>query len=732
MKKSNPSENIKTNFLISIIVPCFNEAGNIPELHKRLVKVIKGIKKPCQIIYVDDSSTDDTPQILSELKKKNKFVIVKRHSCNKGLAESWITGANAAQGDYSVIIDADLQYQPEDIFRLYKSLMSTNVDIVQGSRSTIGRSIDLRFIYSISLNYILNLIFSMRLKDNKSGFIICKKDTLVNLLTTRFSYKYFQTFLMVAAKHKGYSYSDIEVIFLDRLVGKSFIKFIPVKLFLHLVKDFFYAFYEFRISSKKTSVLSRYIKKQINILEENESFFRGLHKIIYFYTMPLHAWVIGKDVRTYYKELKTTQWLSKKDIKLIQEEKLRNLLNHAYHHVQYYRNLFDENNIDVSKIKSLNDLEKIPFITKKIIENNLYSGLLSDNHNKKNILKIVTSGSTGKPFVMYADKYQLEMRWASTLRSMEWTGYKFGDKCARLWHQTIGMKPLQIVREYLDAFISRRIFIPAYSFDDKNIHKYMKKLQKYNPVLIDGYAESFNFLAQYINNNNNFKINPKAIISSAQILPDQSRAIIESKLNTKVYDKYGSREFSGIAYESCESNIHLVVAENYIVEIIKNNKSAKAGEIGEIVITDLNNYCMPLIRYKIGDLAVKIADEYTSPCGRGLPAIGRIEGRVQAIIFCGNGKYLPGTFFAHFFKEYSHVIQQYKVVQTIKSQIELFIVKGPRFTSESMKNIINDLMRFMGEETKMNIKYVDKIPMVRTGKQQGTVSKLEINFQDLL
>jgi len=257
-------------------------------------------------------------------------------------------------------------------------------------------------------------------------------------------------------------------------------------------------------------------------------------------------------------------------------------------------------------------------------------------------------------------------------------------------------------------------------------------LQKYNPVLIDGYAESFNFLAQYINNNNNFKINPKAIISSAQILPDQSRAIIESKLNTKVYDKYGSREFSGIAYESCESNIHLVVAENYIVEIIKNNKSAKAGEIGEIVITDLNNYCMPLIRYKIGDLAVKIADEYTSPCGRGLPAIGRIEGRVQAIIFCGNGKYLPGTFFAHFFKEYSHVIQQYKVVQTIKSQIELFIVKGPRFTSESMKNIINDLMRFMGEETKMNIKYVDKIPMVRTGKQQGTVSKLEINFQDLL
>jgi phenylacetate-CoA ligase len=184
----------------------------------------------------------------------------------------------------------------------------------------------------------------------------------------------------------------------------------------------------------------------------------------YFYTMPLHAWMISRNTRNYFNELQYSQWMSRNEILKMQLLKLRKLLNHCYYHVPYYRKVFDELKLSPNDIKSHADLLKLPFLTKETITDNLYSGILSDNHNKREMLKIVTSGSTGIPFTCYADKYQLEMRWAATLRSMEWTEYTFGDKCARLWHQTIGMSLSQKIRETIDAFLSRRIFIPAYYF----------------------------------------------------------------------------------------------------------------------------------------------------------------------------------------------------------------------------------------------------------------------------
>jgi phenylacetate-CoA ligase len=309
--------------------------------------------------------------------------------------------------------------------------------------------------------------------------------------------------------------------------------------------------------------------------------------------MPLHAWLISKNVKQYYYELSKTQWLPREKILELQLKKLKLLLEHAYLNVPYYREVFASLNLTPSDIRSLDDLQMLPLLSKDIISKNLYFEMLSRNHDKKAMLKIVTSGSTGTPFTCYADKFQLEMRWAATLRSMEWTGYVFGDKCVRLWHQTIGMSPIQVFREKFDAILSRRKFIPAFSISNTKIHAYMKKIEKYKPVLIDGYAESLNFLANYMRVNGGLKIKPKAVLSSAQILPDQSRKAIEEFFYTSVFDKYGSREFSGIAYESPSKDGHLIVAENYIVELITNNRKSKPGEIGEVVITDLNNYSMP-------------------------------------------------------------------------------------------------------------------------------------------
>ncbi len=718
---------------LSVIAPCYNEEGNLRELVNRLRNAFRKKDIAGEIILVDDGSTDGTAALVDRFSQEDPNIIAVHHGRNLGIVAGWSSGLQAARGDLVCLIDADLQNLPEDVCRLFRELRLSGADIVQGYRSSVGRIRDSRYRLSKTLNFILNTCFGMRLRDNKSGFIICRRDVLADVLRHRFRYFYFQSLIMVAAQSKGYTIREVETLFESRLVGKSFISRFPVLLIYRVLTDIVKAIFEYRLSDQPATVLSEYLRKLPSLDPANETLtgWRRASFNLYIWTMPLHAWMISRNVRTYYEQLKRSQWLTPAQIREIQELKLRELIHQAYYHVGYYRDIFDRLGLRPADIRTVDDLGKLPLLDKKTVRAALYFDLLSDNHDKRRMLKITTSGSTGEPFVCYADKNQLEMRWAATLRSMEWTGYRFGDRQARLWHQTIGMTYKQVVREWMDAWLSRRFFIPAYEMSDRNLPKSIAKLKKFKPVLIDGYAESFNFLAHYIKEHGLEGVRPKGIISSAQVLPEQSRAVIESAFGCGVFDKYGSREFSGIAYESDGHDGHLVVAENYIVEILKDGCPARPGELGEVVITDLHNRCMPLIRYRVGDLAIAVDSSTASSCGRGLPRIGRIEGRAQAIIIGANGNYLPGTFFMHYFKDYDYVVRQFQIVQHRLAHLTLKVVKADRFNDQLFAEIVAGLRKFVGQKMEIEIEFVDSIPLVRTGKHQATISLLDLDFQKL-
>ena len=716
---------------LTVVAPCYNEAANIPELVQRLLAVFEKEDIQGQIVLVNDGSWDETGRVIERMAAEHPEVSACHHPVNRGIEGGWKTGVAHADGKFVCFIDSDLQNLPEDVGRLYREIQFSNADIVQGHRSSIGRLKDSRYLLSKGLNVALNLMFGMHARDNKSGFVLARKETLEDILEHRFDYFYYQTFITVAAHTKGYSIREVETLFESRLLGKSFIPKIPFMLLMKCVMDLVKGFIEFRLFPKKETILSRYLEQHPP--RRTAAPLDGWRRMLFdlfFATMPLHKWMITRKAKTYYSELKRSQWLTPEEVKELQELKLRRMVRHAATHVRYYRELFEKHKINPESIKTLEDLRKLPMLSKEDVRANLYFDLLSDNHVKKNILKICTSGSTGEPFVCFADKDQLEIRWASTLRSMEWTGYTWGDKQTRLWHQTLGMNSVQIFREWMDAVMSRRIFIPAYEMRDDNLKEIIDRINEYQPDLIDGYAESFNLLAQYIKTHNPKMCKPKGIISSAQALPKQSREIIEAAFGCPVYDKYGSREFSGIAYQCSEHDGHHVIAESYIVEILKEGRPAKPGEIGEVVITDLNNFSMPFIRYRIGDLAVAMDNTKTCACGRGLPRIGDIQGRTQAIIIGSEGRYIPGTFFAHFFKDHDHLIRQYQIVQEKMNEVTLKIVKASRFEEQAFEALVKDLQKYIGEGTKMNVEMVDHIPLVRTGKHQGSISKLKIDFQN--
>jgi phenylacetate-coenzyme A ligase PaaK-like adenylate-forming protein len=715
---------------VSVVAPCLNEAPNLTELVARLDRIFQRKGIAGEVVLVDDGSADDTAAVLERLAREYPCLTTVRHPVNRGIEAAWRSGVRAASGAYVCLIDADLQNQPEDVHRLLREIRLSGVDLVQGYRSSIGRIRGLRYVLSRGLNWILNSAFKMRQRDSKSGFVIARREVLEDVLHHRYRYRYYQSFITVAAACKGYTLREIETLFEERLLGRSFLPSLPVVVVFWCLVDVAKAWVEFRLSPKREGELADFLRDHPPARRDPP--LRGWRAALFrlfFLTMPLHKWMISRQARHYYEELKQSQWLTPAEIRALQERKLRRLVSQAYHHVGYWRERMDALGLSPSDVQTLDDLHKLPFLTKDDVRVHLYFDLLSDNHDKRRIQKISTSGSTGEPFVCYADVHQLEIRWAATQRSLEWTGYHFGDRTARLWHQTLGLSRTQILRERLDAWFNRRLFVPAFEMTDDNISRSVDALKRHRPVLIDGYAESFNFLAYYIRNHGLEGLRPRGIISSAQALPDASRETIERTFGCGVFDKYGSREFSGIAYECERHDGHHVVAESYVVEILKDGRPARPGELGEVVITDLNNLCMPLIRYRVGDLAVAMDATVVCGCGRGLSRIGRIEGRVQAIIVGENGAYLPGTFFAHLFKDYEHIIRQYQVVQERRGAIRLRIIKGLRFDEGSFDELLAVLRRYLGQGMTIDVEFTDRIPMVRTGKHQGAISHLGLDLQ---
>lgn len=716
---------------LSVIVPCLNEELNIPELSERILRVFEAGAIRGELIIVNDGSTDGTAEVIRLLSLAHPGVVVGcNHPQNRGIAAGWRTGAAVARGKLVAIIDADLQYQPEDLLRLRRELYEHSVDVVQGFRSAVGRRKDRRYTLSRGFNHFLNATFGMSLQDNKSGFVMCAREVFQDLLTYKGSYFYWQSFVMVAAHVKGYSYKEIETLFEQRRQGVSFLEKTAQIAAAKSIFDLGKAAWEYRVSQPPADIATQFLRRNpVADRSPERDPLTTMRWRAYLAAFNQTHWMITRDVEHYYETLRKTQWLSAQSTRELQDEKLRRLLRHCYRNVPHYRSAMQALKLRPEDIRGQEDLHKLPLLTKDDVRRHLYFDIMSENHDKAQVLKITTSGSTGEPFVCYADRAQLEFRWAATLRAQEWTGYRFGDPSVRLWRQTLGLSRTQAARERLDAVLSNRSLVPVFELSEKSLAATVQTIADASPVLMEGYAEALDLFAGYLKSSGTTSVRPRALMSSAQTLPAASRKLIEEAFGCKVFDRYASREFSGIAHECEAHDGHHVVAEGYIVEILRDGKPALPGEVGEVVITDLNNYCMPFLRYRIGDLAVAMAPDAACSCGRGSARIGAIQGRVQSIIQGTDGRYLPGTFFAHFLKEYDYAFKRFQVVQEERDAMTFRVVKGGRFSQAVLDEVLATFRQYLGEAMRIDVEFVDESALTGAGQHLASVSRLAVDFQ---
>jgi len=431
----------------------------------------------------------------------------------------------------------------------------------------------------------------------------------------------------------------------------------------------------------------------------------------------------NENVYAHLRMLRKTQWWTYSRLEQLQQKKLRALLKHAYENVPYYHKVFRELGLKPEDIKTANDLIKLPFLTKENVQNNI-DKLVAKNYNKQKLIPYSTGGSTGEPMNFFVDKTVLSWNAAAAYREWSWAGYNIGDKIAYLWGAPQDLSRNAELKARLVNLMHRRIMLDAYIMTEKILDEYVRKLEKFKPKVINAYASAVYLMAQYMEKKGIDDIRPKAILTSCEMLFDYQREVIERAFDCEVFDYYSGRDTTLQAGECPEHSGYHLAIETGVVEFIKGDEHVAPGELGKIGITDLCNYAMPFIRYEIGDLGVP-SDNVCS-CGRGLPLMEKIVGRITDTITTKEGKHIHGGFFTQLFFD-TKGIKQFQFIQKTRDSAILKIVKGENYSQAEVDTIIEKIYDQCWD-MKIDVEFVESIPPTRSGKCRLTISEVPIGF----
>ena len=423
------------------------------------------------------------------------------------------------------------------------------------------------------------------------------------------------------------------------------------------------------------------------------------------------------------KWLESTQWWSREKIEQLQVTNLKKILKCALKNIPYYQQTLKNYADLIHNLKSVSELSFLPVLTKQQIRTNF--NLLQNPIFRGRTKTESTSGSTGDPMQFVHDRDGGAFARALMYREHKWYNLNVADREARFYG--IPMDFNTKLKEKIKDFLMNRKRFSVFNLSEDSLNRYYEMINKYKPSYIYGYTSAvFEFINFMKNRNLRFKGDfIKAIIVTSEVLVAEQREIMESYLNIPVVNEYGCSEVGIIAAECPHHGLH-ISAENIIVEIINKNAPAKPGESGEIVITGLNNFAMPLIRYKVGDVAI-MSDKSCS-CGRNLPLLQNIEGRVNNMVVTPEGKISSGLIFYYISRsliENNGGVKKFKVIQNEIDQITFQIVKDENFNEASLNALVKKTHEYLSADIQVDFEFFSELTHRTDGKIIHFVSKLQ-------
>ena len=435
---------------------------------------------------------------------------------------------------------------------------------------------------------------------------------------------------------------------------------------------------------------------------------------------PTYAFARGKDLLRHLSEYEGHMTWTSEQVAEHQLIQLQKLIKHAFDSTEYYRKTWAAAGLtDPQEVRSLADFSKLPLITKSDVRSN-YADFVSAKHTA-NIRK-ATGGSTGEPFHFELDSESNSRREAVMWRGYGLLGAGFGTRTLYLWGADVGKS--SFIRSWKDrlyhAFYNRKM-LNSFDLAEDNFDQYIDEINQFKPEAMVSYVNPLFELARYVLESRASVFSPGAILTGAEPLYEHQREAIQKAFNCPVYNTYGCREFMLIAAECRKYKSLHINSDHLLTQTVDHDSREVFGQSGDLVITDLYNFGMPLIRYINGDSATLTDDQ--CECGSPFPIMRSIEGRKLDMIKTRSGRRIPGELFPHLFKEFS-AIRRFQIIQPDLDRVVLKIVAGDDYSNEVEKKIISEIGRYSHDELALDFEYVSSIPLTASGKHRVTVSEL--------
>jgi phenylacetate-CoA ligase len=427
--------------------------------------------------------------------------------------------------------------------------------------------------------------------------------------------------------------------------------------------------------------------------------------------LPTGDFFLGTEYIKNLRKFRKIQKMSAEEIAALQRRNLDKLLSYATQNVPFYRQYSDEKVSDPFLW-----LKRLPVMDKKTIKENIDELIIADR-NKLIVEK--SSGSSGIQGEVYMTKKESSASMAIQTLWWEWAGYKFGNTLVQT-----GMTTKRGFVKGIKDILLRTDYVPAFGMSDEFIIGKLNELRKNQRDHLGGYASSLYVLARVAEKYNITDVSFKSVISWGDKMFPHFRSLIERQFQTKVFDTYGCTEGMMMAAQK-DLDEYYIMSPHVIIELLdKEGNEVAPGELGYVVVTRLDAYAMPLIRYYLGDIAIKAP--YTVPNSQlHFPLIQKIIGRDTDIVRTASGKYMIVHSFTGLFEHISE-IRQFRVVQDHLDSITIEVIPGIGFGEQILNNIRATIQKQLQEPFEINFRVVDDIPSTPSGKPQIIKSSVAI------
>jgi phenylacetate-CoA ligase len=420
-----------------------------------------------------------------------------------------------------------------------------------------------------------------------------------------------------------------------------------------------------------------------------------------------HQWRYGGVFQDYLQTLKSTEYLPAERLCELQAAELGRLRRFVTLHVPHYRKHGSAALTTKDRIRERPD------------------DFIADTVSRRALIPWHTSGTTGKPITVLYNREAMQRMWAFVELYRNTAGVTKDDRRGQFTGKMI-VPPSQSASAKIfwrRDLVNRALLLSTVHLLPESLPYYAAALERFRPVYLSGYPSAMYVLAEYYRQSGRPAPHLKAALTSAETLLDHQRQAIEAAFATRVFDQYGQAEMQSFWYECETGRMHAHPLAG-VTEILRPDGTAAApGEMGEVVLTGLVNDAMPLIRYRVGDTA-RFSTE-SCPCGRGMPVIEEIGGRLDDFVFTRERGFLGRM--DPVLKGVRNIVES-QLEQESLDVLRVRFVPAAHFTTEDLQLLESNLRARVGRSIHLEFECTDRILRSPNGKFRFVISRLDRNI----